>query len=542
MNDLAHGPALAHARFVFHSFVVVADADERVSPREVERLHDILAALPAGMPISLRNACIALQGQYAQLWKSYQAGELGRTMQSLQSHWALLKPGLGDEALAFASSWLCVLDDVVKAGAPVLARLGVPSEKMRMLERLREAILSGSALPIPESPAASSAPVPAWRPADLLASGIPSWTRGKTTLRCVAVVQETHNVKSFHFSCDEPRLFTFRPGQFVTFDAPVAGKAVRRSYTISSSPSRPHALAITVKRMDDGVVSAWLHENMALGRELTVFGPNGDFTCLESPSAKLLFIAAGSGITPLMSMLRWLSDTFCACDVAFLDFVHSPDDIIFHDEMRQCSARMGSRLRLTIVPATLGAGQKWDGHVGHVSHALLRALAPDLAEREAFVCGPAGFMEAVRGHLLAAGLPAERYHQESFGGAVQRLSPHPPPAVPRPLAPHPAAPASAPAASEEAIAPAAAAVEVVFARSGKTIACTADDILLEVAEANGIEIANSCRSGTCGTCKTRRLEGAVELEDQRALSEADLADGYVLACVGRARGRVVLDA
>ncbi|HET9651397.1 MAG TPA: 2Fe-2S iron-sulfur cluster binding domain-containing protein, partial [Usitatibacter sp.] len=105
----------------------------------------------------------------------------------------------------------------------------------------------------------------------------------------------------------------------------------------------------------------------------------------------------------------------------------------------------------------------------------------------------------------------------------------------------PQAPRAAERPATTPAAPAASA-QIVFAKSGRTIACTADDVILEVAEANGIALPNSCRSGTCGTCRVRRLEGTVDLEDQRALSGSDLADGLVLACVGRARGRVVLDA
>lgn len=524
------------ARFLFHCFVVVADADDALAPREVESFDERLAACPASMPRALREACEALRARYAELWKAHQAGQFGRSPQSVGTQWTVLAASLGGEAAPFAAALLDLLADVVKAGSPLLTRLGLASKKMRALEQVRQLLLARGSAAQAQPPARDAdivAPVPdgatPWPDARLAPERMRAWTRGKLHLRCVAVVPETHDVKSFFFTCDEPVLFTFRPGQFVTFDVPIEGRAVRRSYTISSSPSRPHLMSITVKHVPGGVASAWLHGHMAPGEGLTVFGPNGDFTCLEAASPNLLLIAAGSGITPLMSMLRWLSDTFLPCDVTFLNFVRSPDDVIFHEELRQCSFRMGARLRLTTIPAGVRQGQTWSGPVGHVSPALLQLLAPDLATREAFVCGPGAFMDAVKPMLLAAGLPESRYHQESFGGSVPRLSPQP--LAPRAAEP-PAAPAPEPAAS----------AEIVFARSGRTIACTADDVILEVAEANGIQLASSCRSGTCGTCRVRRLEGTVDLEDQRALSGSDLADGLVLACVGRARGRVVLDA
>jgi ferredoxin len=88
----------------------------------------------------------------------------------------------------------------------------------------------------------------------------------------------------------------------------------------------------------------------------------------------------------------------------------------------------------------------------------------------------------------------------------------------------------------------AAASEIVFRKSGKTVKCTIDDAILDVAESNGIAYESSCRAGTCGTCKTKKIEGTVHLDEQQVLSEADISEGFILACVGRAEGRVVLDA
>ncbi len=548
------------ARLLFHGFIAVADADETLGPREVERLHQIASSPPASASRSLRAALESLREQYAELWKGYRAGTVGRSTESVASHWIVLRPRLEPaEAESFAREFLECLGEVVVAGSPVLARLGLRSNaKAKALEDLRRRLDGGAfaadAQGLPPAGAPASVPTVAsaqpaadlpglWPSAGLVVGSAPAWARGKTRVRCVNVVPETHDVKSFHFVASPGCLFSYRPGQFVTLELPLDGRTVRRSYTISSSPSRPYTLSITVKRVQGGLVSNWLHENMAPGFEFNLSGPNGDFTCFGAPAEKLLLVSGGSGVTPVMSMLRWLADTESPCDVVFLNCVHSPADVIFAEEFRVISARMGARLRLGVVPSHVEPGHSWVGPTGRVSEALVRLYAPDFAEREVFVCGPGGFMYAVRGLLAGAGHPAERYHEESFGGA--------PAGTPAPARPARAAgvaaaaaprPAASPAPPAPAATPAAAGGEIVFAKSGKTVKCGPDDAILDVAEANGIAMENSCRSGTCGSCKTKKVEGTVHLDDQRALSDEDIAAGYVLVCVGRAEGRVVIEA
>jgi len=133
------------------------------------------------------------------------------------------------------------------------------------------------------------------------------WNEGVTTLVVADIVEETHDVKTFRFIGETPLLFSYKPGQFVTFLLPINGKTIQRSYSMSSSPSRPHVMEITVKRVPGGLVSNWLCDNVKLGDRLNIRGPSGKFTCFEYPSNKMLFIGAGSGITPVMSMSRWVA-------------------------------------------------------------------------------------------------------------------------------------------------------------------------------------------------------------------------------------------
>ena len=110
---------------------------------------------------------------------------------------------------------------------------------------------------------------------------IPSWTSRKTPVVCVGIVEETHDVKTFQFQSKTPQLFHFKPGQFIGIQLEIDGEKHNRSYTIASSPSRPHLLELTIKREQGGAVSPWLHENIKLGSEIEIRGPAGRFNCFD---------------------------------------------------------------------------------------------------------------------------------------------------------------------------------------------------------------------------------------------------------------------
>ena len=150
----------------------------------------------------------------------------------------------------------------------------------------------------------------------------PVWTKGTATLRVADIIKETSDTNTFRLVGKEDTLFSYKPGQFVTISVEIEGKTVKRSYSISSSPSRPHTLELTVKRVPGGLVSNWLADNLALGDELGIRGPAGKFSCFNYPSRRMLCIAGGSGITPIMSMCRWIVDTTADVDVTLLYSVH----------------------------------------------------------------------------------------------------------------------------------------------------------------------------------------------------------------------------
>lgn len=380
------------------------------------------------------------------------------------------------------------------------------------------------------------------------------WAKGDLLVQCVAIISETSEAKTFRFAANPPILFNYQPGQFVTLKLEIDGKPIKRSYSISSTPSRPHTLEITVKRVPapsdapevpPGLVSNWLHDNMRVGNQLTLSGPLGKFTCFANPSPKLLLISAGSGVTPMMSMSRWMMDTAANCDVVFFHNAQTPEDIIFWKELNWMSSH-NPNFRLAISVTQPSFNQEWWGLRGRLNEPMLYSIAPDFWTRTVYVCGPNGFMAAVKSMMERIGFPMQNYYEESFGGAKKpSKSDTATSTAPTGLAPLAAtsipAPVSVPAANPTSTSISSA--TIVFSTSGKEVKCDGKEPILDVAEAEDIELDSSCRSGSCGTCKILKLEGTVNYDGEPdALDDEEQEQGYILACIACPVGRVVVEA
>jgi len=380
-------------------------------------------------------------------------------------------------------------------------------------------------------------------------SSLPVWSEGEADLVVADIIEETPDVKTFRLVGRDPLLFSYKPGQFVTLAVEVDGKEVKRSYSVSSSPSRPHTLELTVKRVPGGLVSNWLCDNMRLGESLKVRGPSGKFSCFDYPSRKMLFIGAGSGITPLMSMSRWIVDTTADVDVILMVSARTPNDIIFRKELENMAARNSNfRLVVTVTAGTAGT-EAWSGFMGRCSEQMIRMIAPDLHERHVFMCGPRPFSEAVKSYLKTMDFALENLHTESFGG--RRVAPGTP-VAPRDVAKSdsiPVARTPVGSSSVSVVLPPSEPAEpepvggfaVTFSTSGRTVRTDGEASLLDLAEANGIEIDYACRAGSCGSCRVRVLNGEVE-EDDNDLDDDERAEGWRYACVSRPCADVEVEA
>ncbi|WP_321904313.1 hybrid-cluster NAD(P)-dependent oxidoreductase [Paraburkholderia tropica] len=354
------------------------------------------------------------------------------------------------------------------------------------------------------------------------------WTSDvEETLVCCHVRQETHDVKSFFLRSPQGRTFSFEPGQFVTLELEIDGESVNRCYTISSSPARPHTISITVKRVPGGKVSNWLHDNLQPGATLRVLGPAGDFTCARHPANKFLFLSAGSGVTPLMSMSRAHHDLAEDRDIVFTHSARTPDDIIFAREL-ELIASSHAHFRTAFVCERVGARTDWHGVTGFLSLPLLKLIAPDFMEREIFCCGPAPYMQAVRNLLDEAGYAREHYHEESF--SFETLTADEPDTQTHELA----------QAATQTFADATT-YTITFAKSRREIACNSQQTVLEAARQAGVRLASSCAQGMCGTCKVKLVSGQVEMKHSGGIRQREIDQGMALLCCSKPLSDLVVD-
>ncbi|MGK0481383.1 MAG: ferredoxin-NADP reductase/ferredoxin [Planctomycetota bacterium] len=388
------------------------------------------------------------------------------------------------------------------------------------------------------------------------------WTKGEVTLRVADIIAETADTKTFRLVGQSDTLFSYKPGQFVTMTVNIDGKPVKRSYSVSSSPSRPHTLELTIKRVPGGLVSNWMNDHVALGDEILVRGPAGKFSCFNYPSQKILCIAGGSGITPIMSMLRWIVDTAADVDVVLLYSGRSPADFIFRKELETMSARHNGLRMIFTVTSSWSGTESWTGLTGRCNSRMIDLVAPDALERHVFMCGPKPFSDAVKSELKCLNYPMANLHTESFGsGRIAEGTPvEPKQAVvnERPIAQPTPDPVRAPEPlrtpiSEGTPTPtggsvptpptpveAAASFKVVFKTSSVEAQAQPDGNLLDLAENHGVEIDYACRQGSCGSCRTKCLSGDVTMEEND-LSDEERAEGWIYPCVSCATSDVVLE-
>jgi ferredoxin-NADP reductase len=367
-------------------------------------------------------------------------------------------------------------------------------------------------------------------------------------LVCTAISQVTHDVRTFELRRSEPGRFAFLAGQHVTVAVVVDGRRLERCYTLSSPPTRPDRVSITVKRVLGGPVSTWLHDGFRVGDRLHAAGPLGGFTLEEHPARRHLFLSAGSGITPLMSMTRVVRDLGEPHDIAFVHSARTPADIVFRSELE---AMTGGDLRVTTVCETDSGDPAWHGELGRLTLPMLTRIVPDLGEREVFICGPAGYLASVRSILAQAGVDPARCHEESFVlGAPARPSAGVP-GLPgladvSGVAGEPAAPVLAGVVGEPTAPVVTAAAPTAFGvelrRSGRTLVCDADTFVLEAAARAGIELPSSCGEGVCGTCKSTLLGGSVDMQHAGGIRPREIAQQRILLCCSKPLEDLVIDA
>jgi len=321
-------------------------------------------------------------------------------------------------------------------------------------------------------------------------------------LRVASVIQETHDACSFEFDVPDELLadFKYRPGQFLTLRTPWQDDWLPRCYSLSSSPYDNKRLRVTVKRVNDGRGSNWLCDNIKGGDTLQVLKPAGAFVP-KNLDANFLLYAGGSGVTPILSILRSALKQGKG-QVRLIYANRDEKSVIFKEMLRDIGREYPERLQVI----------HWlDSVQGHTSPMQLAQLGKGMENPQVFVCGPELFMQCVEQAMKIAGVNSKSVHVERF--------------------------VSLPSESEggfEAIVEhqGSKATHLTVELDGETreIECEDGEVLLAAMLREGIKAPHSCMVGSCATCMCTLVSGEVDLLANDALDKDELAEGWTLAC------------
>lgn len=342
------------------------------------------------------------------------------------------------------------------------------------------------------------------RPSHYLELVNPLWTTHRLQARVEKVWDETR----------DSRTITLRPGrnwrahragQHVRLGVPIDGMQYTRTYSISSSPDRDDGcITLTVKAIDGGRMSHFLVRTLQSGAFLPLGLPQGDFVLPDATPVRPLFITAGSGITPIMSMLRTYVFRNNLPDTVHIHYAPHAYDVIFGNELRQIASE-NPRYRLQPV-YTRELGEPTEGS-RHFSAEQLESLCPDWRDRDVWACGPQGLVDALERHFASEGR-SSALHIERFRAALAAL------------------PADATGG------------RVRFGRSARDVEADGTTSLLRVAEDAGLNPPHGCRMGICHGCDTTLVSGCVR--DLRTSALVDEVGATVQICVSAAAGDVEL--
>lgn len=319
--------------------------------------------------------------------------------------------------------------------------------------------------------------------------------------------------------------FDFQPGQFLTLRATIDGQDVRRNYSICSTRSRyarARELDVGIRPMEGGLFSNWAATQLRPGDRLAVMPPDGRFTIRKPRALHRVGFAAGSGITPILSII---ASTLEDSDSAKFTLVYGNrrmGSVMFNEALQDLKDKYKNRL--TLIHVLSRQAQEVPLLEGRIDAAkvrqLLATLLPAASMDEVFICGPEAMIEATETALRAAGVPAERIHTERFSSPrLDELSPEARRAA---IAqPDPEAPAGQ------------VALTVLIDGKPHELAMRRDQHVLDVALSAGLDAPYSCKAGVCCTCRAKVLEGSVSMDKNFTLEDAEIAQGFVLSCQAR---------
>lgn len=327
----------------------------------------------------------------------------------------------------------------------------------------------------------------------------PVYSISKTRAKIISIHLESKETKTLVLRVNK-KVFRFQPGQYIPVTVEINGKRVTRYYSISSMPSEKN-LRITVKRQKQGLVSNFVHENLQLGDFVELGEAQGSFVLPKTLPGKFLFVAGGSGITPVYSILKTLQNQNYIGSVKLLYFSRTKEEIIFYSELNSLSKKFPSLAVEFILTDEDSMGFK----TGFFSREMLLELVPDFSDRLTYLCGPGSLQESVKSIIPKEKLISENF-QPFLKNSIKKDSKQ---------------------------------VEVTLTKSHRTILLNGEKNLLEELEDNGVFPQSGCRMGICHTCACTKKSGVVT--NLQEGSESESGEETIQLCLSRAEENLELD-
>ncbi|MEY2802971.1 MAG: hypothetical protein RL657_307 [Pseudomonadota bacterium] len=309
--------------------------------------------------------------------------------------------------------------------------------------------------------------------------------------------------------------YAFEPGQFITVRALVQGQEVRRSYSLCSTPellATQGLIRIGVRAVEGGLMSNWLTQSVQAGDTLQVAPPEGRFVIRRQRALHRVGFAAGSGITPILSILTHTLESSPKAKFTLVYGNRRMGSVMFNEALQDLKDRYPDRL--TLIHILSRQAQEVPLLEGRIDEAKVRELMalflPVNSMDEVFICGPEPMIEATEAALLGAGVARDRVHTERFASA--------------------GAPKVTPASPKVATDTAGVRLSVIVDGKRHEMHMQDDQRILDVALEAGLDLPYSCKAGVCCTCRAKVLEGQVHMDKNFTLEEAEMKQGFVLSC------------
>lgn len=335
-------------------------------------------------------------------------------------------------------------------------------------------------------------------------------------LKVADIVRETPDANTVVFEKPSGDSFDYQPGQYLTLKFDVNGASVRRAYSLCSSPITDSQLAVTVKRVENGIVSNHIADNLKAGDSVEVLPPMGNFkvNLSSSNSHHYILLGGGSGITPLMSIIKSVLQVEPNSKLSLIYSNRDEASIIFKDSLAELSAANPGRLK--IIYSIDQASPTWSGMVGLPTRQVLLGVLNDIAGSDSlpktfWLCGPQGMMAEAEAAISFLGVQKNDIKKESFAAKLA----------------DPDAPAKQPAAEGKA---GDYTIKVTLDGETQEVFVKQNQTILEAVIDKGMDPPYACQMGVCCTCRALVSAGSVDMEEDEGLSDAEIEEGYVLTC------------